>query len=177
MHGSLASETMNFELQSDPSLPRGEQKEVRRYKVPVGDYYPLYLSITYGRLHINVSDNYHSDGHRRGWDQPRNFFVKIRKDQPFTLDFSHRSAVLFASPAKDQRFKPGDEISVKAVLIDPVFDIMVRRLSDTSRKTKETIKLDGGKTTSYERELSLDPIVTITNAAGKKVAEGPMPFG
>ncbi len=63
------------------------------------------------------------------------------------------------------------------MLIDPVFDIMVRRLSDTSRKTKETIKLDGGKTTSYERELSLDPIVTITNAAGKKVAEGPMPFG
>ena len=85
--------------------------------------------------------------------------------------------MLFASPAKDKTFRPGDEISVKAVLVDPVFDIMIRGLNDTTRKTKETVKLGDGKTTTYDRELSLDPIVTISNAAGKKVAEGPMPFG
>jgi hypothetical protein len=176
-HGSLASETMSFELQSDPSAPQAEQKEARQFKAPVGDYYPSWLSIDYGRLHLSLSDNYHSDGHPRGWDTPRNFFIKIRKDRPFTLDFSHKPAVLFASPAKDRQYKPGDEVSVKAVLIDPVCDIMIRHLDDNSRKTKETIKLSGGKTTTYERPLSLDPLVTITNAAGTKVAEGPMPFG
>jgi hypothetical protein len=176
-HGSLASETMSFELQSDPAVPRAEQKDARQFKAPVGDYYPLWLSIDYGRLHLSLSDNYHSDGHPRGWDTPRNFFVKIRKDRPFTLDFSHKPAVLFASPAKDQQYKPGDEVSVKAVLIDPVYEIMIRGLYDESRKTKETIKLSGGKTTTHERPLSLDPTVTITNAAGKKAAEGPMPFG
>ena len=34
-----------------------------------------------------------------------------------------------------------------------------------------------GKEARYERALSLDPVVTITDSAGKKVAEGTMPFG
>ena len=50
----------------------------------------------------------------------------------------------------------GDEITVNGVLVDPKLGIMIRRL--TAKK-------------------SLDPKVTITNAAGKQIAEGPMPFG
>ena len=46
----------------------------------------------------------------------------------------------------------------------------------TGGKRRKRNKLPDGKE-SYERPLSLDPIVTITNAGGKRVAEGPMPFG
>ncbi len=31
--------------------------------------------------------------------------------------------------------------------------------------------------TRNQKHLLLDPIVTITDAAGKKIAQGPMPFG
>jgi hypothetical protein len=178
--GSLQSETMSLALEPDRTLPTEKQAKVREYKVPVGDYTPSYLRIEYGRLHLSLSENYHADGRPRGFDNPRIAFIKIRKDKPYVLDFSNKPAVLFASPAKDATFKPGDEISVKAVLIDPVCGIMIRGLSDASRKKKETIRYGEGKNvqeTTYDRPLSLDPLVTITDSAGKKIAEGPMPFG
>ena len=46
--------------------------------------------------------------------------------------------VVFASPAKDKTFKPGDEIKIAAVLVDPTLDIMIRRLNDNRRQKKET---------------------------------------
>jgi hypothetical protein len=176
LHGSVESETLTIALTPDGST-RNQRQENTKYKVPVGDYYPLYLSIDYGRVSLQVSDNYHADGLPRSWDRPRNCFIKIRQERPFVLDFSHKPAVVFASPAKDATFKPGDEVSVKAVLVDPACDIMIRGLADTSRKKKETYKTSDGKEQSYEQPLSLDPIVTITDAAGKNVAQGPMPFG
>ena len=144
----------------------------------MGDYLPSYLSVEYGRLQIALSDNYHSDGRPRDMERHRTYKIKIRKDKPFVLDFSNKPEVLFASPAKDQTFKPGDEIRVAAVLVDPALDMMIRRLEDTKRKQKETLKVpDGQGNDSYERPLSLDPIVTITDSSGKKVSEGKMPFG
>ncbi len=90
------------------------------------------------------------------------------------LDFAAKPDVMFASPAKDQRLKLGEELQVKAVLVDPVLDFMIRNLDDSTRKqTKDT----NGKALGYERNLSLDPIVLITRANGEKVAEGVMPFG
>ncbi len=178
--GALASETMSLALRPDPALPEQKQEKVRQYRVPVGDYLPSYLSVEYGHLRLSLSENYHSDGRPRGFDRPKVFFIKVRKDKPFVLDFSNKPVVLFASPAKDAIFNPGAEVSVKAVLIDPVFDIMIRRLCDTSRKKKEIIRYGEGKAakeSAYEAPLSLDPTVTITNSAGKKVAEGVMPFG
>ncbi len=81
---------------------------------------------------------------------------------------------MFASPAPEQRVKPGDTLMVMAVLVDPKLDIMIRRLEDTSRKqTKDAL----GNALGYERNLSLDPTVIITRANGEKVAEGVMPFG
>jgi len=53
-------------------------------------------------------------------------------------------------------------LTVKAVLIDPELDIMIRRLYDTGQKP---------------RRVSLDPKVVITRADGETVAEGVMPFG
>jgi hypothetical protein len=71
----------------------------------------------------------------------------------------------------------GEVLTVKAVLIDPELDIMIRGLYDTNRKQKKEYVLPDGKKHTYERNLSLDPKVIITRADGKKVTEGVMPFG
>ena len=90
------------------------------------------------------------------------------------LDFSNKPDVMFASPAKDQQVKLGESLEVKAVLVDPKLDMMIRNLDDTTRKQT---KGPDGQPLGYERQLSLDPQVTITRANGEKVAEGVMPFG
>ena len=68
----------------------------------------------------------------------------------------------------------GEELEVKAVLIDPKLDIMIRGLEDTTRKQTQT---PDGRPLNYQRNLSLDPKVLITRTNGEKVAEGVMPFG
>ena len=142
----------------------------RRCQLPVGDYLPNYISVDFGRLRLEISENYHSEG------KPRNragrehvYGLTVRKDQPCVLDFSNKPDVMFASPSQDQRFKPGDSVEVKAVLVDSKLDFMIRGLEDTTRKSS------GAQ--SRGRYLSLDPKVIITRANGEKVAEGVMPFG
>jgi hypothetical protein len=177
MQGSFRSETSAIGTSPDHNRADGKEHKVRECKLPVGDYVPSYLTIDYGRLRIGLSDNYHSEGRPRDMDRRRDYGIKIRKDKPFVLDFSAKPVVLFANPPKDKTFKPGDEVKIAAVLVDPSLDIMIRDLDDTKRKKKVTTKFDDGKESSYEQDLSLDPVVTITNASGKKVSEGPMPFG
>ncbi len=153
------------------SLPQ----RVRNCQVPVGDYLPFYLFIELGRLEVSILQNSHSDGKRRDRaGRPPVYGIQIRKDKPFVLDFSNKPDVMFAFPARDQRFKLGDALEVKAVLIDPELDVMIQRLTDTTRKQTKDAE---GKPLGYERSVSLDPTVTITRANGEKVAEGVMPFG
>ena len=180
MKGSLRSETTSVAVGDPGGRGWPDAKATTECSVPAGDYVPAWLSIEYGRLRINLSDNYHSDGHPRDMAKMakrRAYAFTIRKDQPFVLDFSHKPEVLFASPAKDQTLKPGDTLRVAAVLVDPVLDIMIRGLDDSGRTGKQVFKLPGGKEQSLQRPLSLDPKVTITNSSGKRVAEGKLPFG
>ena len=126
---------------------------------------------------MTISDNYHTDGKRQDRHKQRKFTVQIRQDKPFILDFSNKPEVMFAGPAKDSVFKPGDQVEVYAVLIDPALDIMIRGINDTRQKIKEEIDLGDGKKEIREKDKSLDPVVIITDSSGKTVAEGPMPFG
>lgn len=173
MHGSIRSPTRAAAIgQVDPKTNWPE--DTAEAAVPVGDYT---LSIFYaqmGKLRLMVSDNYHADGTPRIRERKVVYGIKVRKDKPFILDFTNKPEVLFASPAREQVLHPGDEVQVKAVLIDPVLDIMIRNLYDTSRKEKKSIGFGEG---TYEAEVSLDPTVVVTDAAGKRVAEGVMPFG
>ena len=138
----------------------------RRCQIPAGEYSPNYISIEFGRLRIAISYNYHSEGKPRDrGGRARVYGMTVRKDQPFVLDFSNKPDVMFASPSHDQRFKPGDTIEVKAVLVDPKLDFMIRGLDDAT------------KTETNGRYRSLDPKVLVTRANGEKVAEGVMPFG
>jgi hypothetical protein len=153
----------------------GRPIEASRCQVPVGDYLPEFLTLQFGRLQIQLSQNYHSEGKRQSRNgRPNVYGIAIRKDQPFVLDFSNQPEVMFTSPTNSQRVKAGDTLTVAAVLVDPKLDIMIRHLDDTLHKQTKDAE---GKPLGYERNLSLDPTVIITRANGDKVAEGVMPFG
>ncbi|MBN1590679.1 MAG: hypothetical protein JW888_14290 [Pirellulales bacterium] len=181
-------------------------EEARQCTLPEGDYNFSIVSVKYGPLSINISNNYHADGKPRGGtDRPTIYGIKIRKNKPFVLDFSNKPEVMFASPAKNQTFKPGDEINMAAVLIDPKLDIMIRGLDRMGlpiekkpKKEKKEAKKNAAKKTGSlldaiveaftektpstpapapRRSRSLDPTVTITDASGKVVSQGKMPFG
>ncbi|MBW7989901.1 MAG: hypothetical protein FVQ84_07790 [Planctomycetes bacterium] len=181
MQGSLRSEdtavSVGGELELESELERGWPKPAKSCRVPVGDYLPTIVTVTFGQLSITVSNNVHADGQRRPNNYPRIYGIKIRKDKSYVFDFSNKPKVIFASPAKNHRVKLGEELSVKAVLIDPELDIMIRDLKDTTKKQKKEYVTPDGEKHNYELSLSLDPKVIITRADGEKVAEGVMPFG
>ena len=179
IQGSLHfKETVSAVAVGDNGLEDGWPKPAKGCRVPVGDYQPVFLGLTFGRLSIAISSNYHADGKPGGRDaRPYVYGIKIRQDKPYIFDFTNKPDVLFASPAKDSRIKLGEELSVKAVLIDPQLDIMVRRLDDMTDVKTVTVKTADGQERSFKRGRSLDPKVVITRADGEKVAEGVMPFG
>jgi hypothetical protein len=163
--GSLQSATGAVAIGSSKEDRGSDLEPVGEARIPAGDYTAYYLHVRYGTLRIGLSNNYHSDGKPRDGGRERKFGIAIRKDRPFALDFSDKPGVMFASPAKDATFHPGDSISVKAVLVDPELDLMIRDLDETLEKE------------SNGRLKSLDPLVTITSSAGQTVSEGKMPFG
>jgi hypothetical protein len=180
----------------------------RRCILPVGDYTPYFVSVQYGPLSISMSNNYHTKGKPRGGTDGEPLFgIKIRRDKPFVLDFSNEPEVMFASPAKGKTFKPGNEVNVAAVLIDPVLDVMIRGLHRTEPAKQKKPKTPAKNTAAKKqgslldkiakalgvkqseppapapivpeptRRKSLDPTVIITDSSGKEVARGKMPFG
>jgi hypothetical protein len=178
IQGSLRTEDAGLAVGELKPGGSGSLEPVTECRLPVGDYIPVYVTVKFGDLQLGISENYHRDGKKMALDRDSWVHgIKIRKDKPFVWDFSTPPEVMFATPAKDQTYKPGDEITVNAVLIDPELTIMIRGLTDTSRKEDKTIEMGDGRTTTYKQPVSLDPTVTITNAAGKQIAEGPMPFG
>lgn len=127
MNGSLLSK--DAALAVGKGLEHGWPKDTRSCRLPVGDYLPTTLNITFGPLRIDISDNYHSDGKPRDrGGNPAVYGIKIRKNKTFTLNFSNKPDVIFASPAADLRLKPGEKLDVKAVLVDPELNIMIRGL-------------------------------------------------
>ncbi len=162
IRGSLLSEDTTVALGRTPAvgLPQNAFPSCR---VPVGDYLPYFVSVEYGSLYISLSNNYHADGKpRAAVERPPIYGIKIRADKPFAFDFSNTPEVLFAQPVKDCRVRRGEELAVKAVLIDRALDIMIRGLDRRSDAAKP---------------VSLDPKVVIARADGTQVAEGVLPFG
>lgn len=145
-------------------------ESVTECSLPVGDYTPSIMSVTYDNLRISISHNYYNnlDG-KRSMDNIV-YGIEIRKDKPYELDFSNEPMVIFESPKKrKESFTRGSEIKISAVLIDPKLDVMIRGLDDTSVKVETENK--------RTKDKSLDPTVAIARSDGEVVAEGTMPFG
>jgi len=164
--GSITSPTSAVQIRAMGE--QGELQPVTEWQVPVGDYAPYFLSIHYDALTIDIRCNSHSDGklwNRRG--RPQMFPIHIRKDKPFVLELSNKAEFYFPRSKKDAVYKPGEEVYLRTVLIDPVLGVLIR---------EEEIDMGDGKKESREENKSLDPVVTITDSRGKKVSEGSMPF-
>ncbi len=157
--GSLRSEKTAVAVGDISDDPRPAY--TRSCRLPVGNYLFEYVTLQYGTLRIGISMNYHADGRRQHLKGRQLVYgIAIREDKPFVSDFSNKPDVLFASPARDHRVKVGEELTVAAVLIDPVQDFMIRDFSAAN-----------------EQSGSLDPKVTVARANGEIVAQGVMPFG
>lgn len=144
-------------------------------KIPVGNYTPYLMKVTYDNLSIEISNNYHTNAQGQSRDQKETVYgMEVRKDKPYVLDFSNKPMVVFDQPPMSETsFSRGQEIKFAAVLIDPKLDIMIRGLDDTSVEVERETS-SGSK---YKRPKSLDPNVVIARADGQIVAEGVMPFG
>lgn len=104
-----------------------EYEPVRTCKISVGDYTPGDLAVYYGPLYFVIVGNRYVDGKPYG-SRPMTYPLKIREGDPYVLRFSKRAEVLFVSPAKESRIKPGEELTVEAVLIDPKLDVAIEDL-------------------------------------------------
>ncbi len=176
VQGSLCSEDMVVAVGGE--LKHGRLTSVKSCRLPVGDYLPWSLKITFGLLRITISRNYRSDGKLRDRSESPIFYgIKIHKDKPFVLDFSNKPEIMFVSPPKGHRVKLGGKLRVEADLIDPKLDIKIRYLEDITRKQKKEYVTSNGQKRTSKQVMSLQPKVLITRANGEKVAEGVMPFG
>lgn len=113
--GSLFAQDKAIQLAGDT-----KDKPRRTFQVPVGDYRPAFLGMQYGRLQVSI-------GGLPGKEWTA-YPLEVRKDEPCVLDFSDDAQVQFVQPEKDARLKPGDTLSVSAILVDPKLDIMIRDL-------------------------------------------------
>ncbi|MHC4439884.1 MAG: hypothetical protein ACYS3S_21210, partial [Planctomycetota bacterium] len=152
---------------------------VTECRIPVGDYTPYMLEVTYDNLAIDISNNYHTNAQGQSSIENIVYGMPVREDKPYVLDFSNEPMVIFDQPPSSQTtFSRGDEIKLAAVLIDPKLDIMIRGLDDTSIKVDKEYKDSTGKVIHTAKvSKSLDPNVVIARADGEVIAEGEMPFG
>ncbi|UCE48362.1 MAG: hypothetical protein JSW47_22545, partial [Phycisphaerales bacterium] len=144
-----------------------------KLRIPVGDYRPFRLALRIGDLRVGFGLTMPSAGEAPVG--PPKFPIKIRENQPCVMNLGSDPEIVFRSPAAGQRFKVGSEIKVEAVVNDPAVGASLSALDDTTRKTGAAMKMPDG--TEYQRFQSIDPMVTITNSAGERVAQGKMPFG
>ena len=159
--GYLSTRDTTIFLQtSDEFIPWAE-----RFNIPAGDYCFGSLFFVVGQLQVDFNKNVASDGLPKDLaNHPPRYFVEIRKDKPFTFEFPGKFEVLFASPPKDQRFKPGDTVTVKSALLDPVHDLRIRTIRDERPKS-----LSAASTL-------LDAEVTIKDSSGSVISQGTMPI-
>jgi hypothetical protein len=152
-----------------------ERSKTAKYNLPVGDYQPLMLKVDYGDLQVSLRADYTRTA--GGASKPVGS-IEIRKDKPYVLDFATKPEVNFQAPPKEKTFKPGEVIRLAAVLRIPDKGLLIGGLDDMTKKTGEMRYMgEDGKPVTVPRYASLEPKVVITDSAGKKVAEGTMPFG
>jgi hypothetical protein len=168
MRGSLRSKESSVAIRD--GIEVAGLKAARQCRIPVGDYYPAMVDIDLGNLRLMASNNYHTNAQGQRSRSGPVHGITIRADKPYVLDFSNKPTVVFTEPAVGRQIKPGDEVRVKAVLIDPVLDIMIRRLYVTAGAS-------GAREQTTGQPVSLDPKVVIKRGNGEIVAEGVMPFG
>jgi hypothetical protein len=142
-------------------------------KVPAGAYRPhRRLVLRVGTLRLSLIP-YELPPEQDKPHRPPVFFIKIDPARPCTLDQGSKPQIVFEKPLATDRIVAGQEVVVSARIHDLVRDVLVFGLEDTQHK--ETIQRPGAR--PYQRNVSLDPQITITDSSGRVVAQGKLPFG
>ena len=173
--GNIAEQLKNAKFAGGQLLTRSALIDLKdcpadgdKIKIPVGDYAPMSLEF--------VSDTLGTSFSQADPDADAPYSLKITADKPYIFDFSHKPKVVFAEPDDLAQLKPGEQLSVSALMHVPDLNLQMMGLDDRTQPMKTGIILSDGA--EYIRYPSLDhPIIKITNAAGKVVAQGAMPFG
>lgn len=154
------------------------EPKVAQHKLPVGDYSPMLLQAKVGKVAVSLRQNPYSAATPEGRPGAPTAAIQIRKEKPVVLDFAQRPKVVFLNPPAQKPVRAGDTVLIRAILIEPTFDLIIGGLEDRSRQVGElrTMGPDGNPMT-FPRFASLDPEIVITDSAGKEVARGKMPFG
>jgi hypothetical protein len=108
------------------------------------------------------------------------FPIAIREEQSFSMRLGERPEMVFLRPSANSNevFRRGTTVPIQALLVDPSLNCMIRGLNDTTNKLQERLyPTQDGEMRKVPVYASLVPQVSITNAAGKVVANGVMPFG
>ncbi|MBN2128786.1 MAG: hypothetical protein JW741_04790 [Sedimentisphaerales bacterium] len=147
-------------------------KEGSRLSIPVGDYRPYFLSVLLGNLRAGIRAKIPEP---REKSPPVVLGLHVREGQPCVFKLDQKPDVVFQTPELSERLEPGQEVQIKAVMVDSATNLMLSGLEDTTRKVGEPLRLSGG--IEYQRYESIDPVIKIADAAGETVAEGKMPFG
>jgi len=154
---------------------------VRTIQLPEGDYQLGSLSVLCGDMRVRLTAN----NRRLGMpgaaaDGPPPFPIAIRADQPHVLRFADKPEIVFLNPAPgaNASFRRGTPVRLAAMLLDPALDSMIRGLDNAAQKSGEqSYQGPDGQVRTIPVYASVAPTVSITNAAGKEVASGTMPFG
>jgi hypothetical protein len=106
----------------------GACRGVRTWKVPAGDYAPRTLSIYCGSsiFWIAGDDSSGAMSARRGTASA--YPWRIRENEIFTLEFADKPEILFASPPEGARLRPGAELKVVPVVVDPKLNARIQGL-------------------------------------------------
>ncbi len=125
--GTLMSENRVVLVGEDYSA-NPEDGSVQSCSLPVGDYLPIYFGFRDDPMIATISDCRHLDGHLGEPIEQHAYPVKIRKDETCVFEPLKGSKVLFVSPQPDTRITLGQNLPVKAVLVDPKLGIMIEHL-------------------------------------------------
>ncbi len=143
-----------------------------KLNLPVGDYRPFRLAVRYAQRRVGLVVDTVQLGQPNA--APATFPIAIRQDKPFVLNFSGKLDVVFKSPNAGDRLKTGQTLKIEAMLCDTTNGLMISALEDTTQKTGSTKLPSGREMDMFE---SVAPTIKITNASGKVVSQGTMPFG
>ena len=173
-YGTVRTSSFNVTLTPQDATPNAVDQ-----RLPEGDYQVRYMQVRYGLLSVSLGAN--SADPAPGQNA---FPLKVRKDQPCVIDFAGPAEMVISSPEKDATIARGGTVSMSAALIDRSLNMAIRGLDKRVPAAAATAPADAQARASIDtsgtvayKSVSLEPTVSITNAAGKEVFTGKMPFG
>jgi len=133
-------------------------EEKGEFQVPVGRYYPGYMSLTKGGAWVALRGPSSSALLARR--------VGVSRGGRTELELAGRPVVNFMRPGKGERVQPGGEVQVEVVAAFPAWGLSVAAMSSPTEGADGSL-----------RGRDMEPQVAVRDSKGSVVAQGAMPFG